>query len=332
MQERGTAVVLVHPGTIRLCDLVVDPGERSALRPRDALRRLPEHTAAGLAPGRGPGDEGQLGQSQYGCDEGVGFLLPSLNYELRVADGRYAAQMEARRAVESLKQLKGEADTRGIELRPSGASSSWKGRVRSVLIRSLGKDHHLVADFERIRYSLMAFSEGTPQSSFDAAFMRGIRNACGVIEAAIFELEESGTSDEAVDETAFDPDLWSHVHTHVHNEEWQKVASQTAIFVEDRVRKWCGEPRGNNGQALVGKGLFAAALANDAQYRLGKEPGEWEGWRALGMGFTQALSNVDRHNIQRRDDAKRYAFGVLGIGSLILTQLRHQHGEELDTD
>ncbi|MET7344672.1 TIGR02391 family protein [Streptomyces sp. NPDC005547] len=113
------------------------------------------------------------------------------------------------------------------------------------------------------------------------------------------------------------------------NEEWQKVASQTAIFVEDRVRQWCGRPRGNNGQALVGKSLFATALANDAQYRLGKEPGEWEGWRALGTGFAQALSNVDRHNIQKRDDAKRYAFGVLGIGSLILTQLRYQHGEDL---
>lgn len=47
------------------------------------------------------------------------------------------------------------------------------------------------------------------------------------------------------------------------------------------------------------------------------------------MGFTQALGNVDRHNIQKRADAKRYAFGVLGVGSLILTQLRHQHGEDL---
>ena len=69
-------------------------------------------------------------------------------------------------------------------------------------------------------------------------------------------------------------------------------------------------------------------FANDGQYRLGKEPGEWEGWRMLGMGFAQALSNVDRHNIQRRTDAKRYAFGVLGVGSLILTQLRHQHGDD----
>ncbi|GAA4684707.1 hypothetical protein GCM10023347_44830 [Streptomyces chumphonensis] len=187
----------------------------------------------------------------------------------------------------------------------------------------------MLTDFENIKYSLMAFSTGTSDSSFERAFLGGLRKAGGVIEAAIFELREAGTSDDAADETAFDPDLWSHVQAHVHNEDWQTVASQTAIFVEDCVRKWCGNPRGNNGQTLVGKGLFAAVFATDAQFRLGKEPGEWEGWRGLGMGFAQALSNVDRHNIQKRDDAKRYAFGVLGVGSLILTQLRYQYSDDL---
>lgn len=237
--------------------------------------------------------------------------------------------MHAARAIEVLTELKDEADRRGTELRPPGAFSSWKGRVRSTLIRALGKDHHLLADFEDIRYSLTMVIGNTPDAEFARAFLGGLQKACGVVEAAIFELKEAGTSDDAVDETAFDPDLWSHVQTHVQNEDWQTVASQTAIFVEDRVRRWCGDPRNSNGQALVGKGLFAKVFAADAQYRLGKEPGEWEGWRGLGMGFTQALSNVDRHNIQKRRDAKRYAFGVLGVGSLILTQLRHQHGEDL---
>lgn len=43
---------------------------------------------------------------------------------------------------------------------------------------------------------------------------------------------------------------------------------------------------------------------------------------ALGTDFAQALGNVDRHKIQSRDDAKRYAFGILGLGSLLQTQLR----------
>ncbi|MFF1715556.1 TIGR02391 family protein [Streptomyces sp. NPDC058268] len=237
--------------------------------------------------------------------------------------------MQTRRAIEVLTGLKEEATRRGMELRPPGEFSSWKGRVRSTLIRALGKDHHLLTDFDRVRYSLMAFTNGTPDSEFGRAFMGGLQKACGVIDAAIFELEEAGTSDDAVDETAFDPDLWAHVQTHVQNEDWKTVASQTAIFVEDTVRRWCGNPRSGNDQTLIGKGLFAKVFASDAQYRLGKEPGEWEGWRGLGMGFAQALGNVDRHNIQKRDDAKRYAFGVLGLGSLILTQLRYQHGEDL---
>jgi hypothetical protein len=239
--------------------------------------------------------------------------------------------MQARKAIDNLKELKAEAE-RGDVQRKSGELSSWKARVRSVLTRSLGRDHHILSAFEDVHYTLGVLTSHTPDSAFDSAFRRGLQDACGIIDAAIFELEDAGTSDDAVDETAFDPALWAHVQTHVQNEDWQTVASQTAIFVEDRIRQWCGEPKDNNDRTLVGKGLFAKVFANDGQYRLGKEPGEWEGWRGLAMGFAQALGNVDRHNIQKRDDAKRYAFGVLGLGSLLLTQLRHQHGEDLSID
>jgi len=236
--------------------------------------------------------------------------------------------MRGQTAIDNLTQLKAEAEQGSIGSR-SGDFSAWKSKVRSVLTRALGKDHHILVAFDGIRYSLSMWTDSTPSSDFDQAFQRGLQRACGVIDAAIFELEDAGTSDDAVDETAFEPELWSHVQTHIQNEDWQAVASQTAIFVEDRVRQWCGDPKGRNDETLVGKGLFAKVFADDGQFRLGKEPGEWEGWRGLGMGFAQALGNVDRHNIQRRDDAKRYAFGVLGLGSLILTQLRYQHGEDL---
>ncbi|MGJ5825992.1 TIGR02391 family protein [Streptomyces ossamyceticus] len=240
--------------------------------------------------------------------------------------------MQTRQAIQNLKQLKDEAQQEGLRLQADDKFSSWKGRVQSVLTRSLGVDHHLTQAFKKNRYSLMAFSTSTPDSAFSKAFLDGVKRACGLLDAAVFELEQAGTSDDAVDETAFDPDLWAHVQIHVQHENWQAVASQTAIFVEDRVRQWCGDPKDRDGRTLVGKGLFAKVLANDGQFRLGKEAGEWEGWRGIGMGFTQALGNVDRHNIQKRADAKRYAFGVLGVGSLILTQLRHQHSEDLTLD
>ncbi|MFI5994820.1 TIGR02391 family protein [Streptomyces sp. NPDC051362] len=237
--------------------------------------------------------------------------------------------MQTRQAIQSLRQLKDEAQREGLALQAGDKFSSWKGRVRSVLTRALGINHHLTESFIKNQYGLSVFTSSTPDSVFDAAFLNGVKSASGIIDAALFELEQAGTSDDAVDETAFDPDLWAHVQTHVQNEDWPTVASQTAIFVEDRVRQWCGDPKDREGKTLVGKGLFAKVMANDGQFRLGKEAGEWEGWRGIGMGFTQALGNVDRHNIQKRADAKRYAFGVLGVGSLILTQLRHQHGEDL---
>lgn len=240
--------------------------------------------------------------------------------------------MQARQAILSLKQLKDEAQQEGIGLQADEKFSSWKGRVQSVLTRALGVDHHLTQSFTNNPYGLSVVTSSTPESAWTRAFLDGVKRASGIIDAAVFELEQAGTSDDAVDETAFDPDLWAHVQTHVQNEDWSTVASQTAIFVEDRVRQWCGDPKDRDGKTLVGKGLFAKIMAPDGQFRLGKEPGEWEGWRGIGMGFTQALGNVDRHNIQKRADAKRYAFGVLGVGSLILTQLRHQHGEDLTLD
>jgi Protein of unknown function (Hypoth_ymh) len=249
--------------------------------------------------------------------------------------GRYTVQVKTAVAIEKIRELIAEAEQQGLGLRGNSAITSWKSRGESVLTRALSADHHVTKSFVAVQYTpTIAVHSPSIDSSpqYDGVFRHGLAQATQVLKAAIYELELGGTSDDAVDETAFDPDLWAHVQGHIQAEEWQKVASQTAIFVEDRVRQWCNSPKGRNGETLVGKGLFAAVFADAGQYRLGKEPGEWEGWRALGMGFTQALSNVDRHNIQRRTDAKRYAFGVLGIGSLILTQLRYQHGEDLIID
>jgi hypothetical protein len=237
--------------------------------------------------------------------------------------------MQTKVAVDNLKALRLEGEQQGFSLQNSeDRFSSWKGRVRSVLIRALGVDHHLTSSFDEVNYSTVSLSTTDVQN----AFMSGLKRARGIIDAAIFDLELGGTSDEAIDESAFDVELWRHVQSYIQNEDWSTVASQTAIFVEDRMRTWAGGPRDKGGRNLVGKGLCAKVLADDGEYRLGSEPGEWEGWRMLGMGFAQALGNVDRHNIQKRSDAKRYAIGVLGIGSLLLTQLRYQHGDHLRTE
>ena len=116
----------------------------------------------------------------------------------------------------------------------------------------------------------------------------------------------------------------------VEDQDWGKVASQTAIFVEDRLRTRAGDPKNGKGDSLVGEELMGRVFSDESDWRLGSRAAEREGWRALATGFAQALSNVDRHKIQRREDAQRYAVGVLGLGSLLLTQLRHEHGELIE--
>ncbi|WP_349880719.1 TIGR02391 family protein [Micromonospora sp. HUAS YX12] len=233
-------------------------------------------------------------------------------------------------AIEELKRLKEEASQATFFARRDGFES-WKAQTRAVFVRSLGADNHLIERFDKIRYGLSVYSSSTPRSSFDQARQGGVRRGCELIDAAIWELGLVG-GDEPVDEHAYDPDLWAHVKTQVEDGEWEKVASQTAIFVENRIRGWTGSPTDVKGNNLVGKQLYSEVLGDASDYRLGRQASEREGWRAHGVGFAQALSNVDRHRIQTRDDAKRYALGVLGLGSLLLTQLRYEHSDILKTE
>jgi hypothetical protein len=228
-------------------------------------------------------------------------------------------------AIAELEDLKGQALADPSALRGGGRDAAWKSKVEAVLTRALGPTHHTTAAFISVRYNLRVQSERTPDSARVDVFVAGVRNACGQIDAAIYELGLLTANDTPVDDRAFDPDLWDHVKTVVADEDWGKVAGLVAIFVEDRVRVWAGHPKDRNGDDLFGKQLYADVFADSSTFRLGQRAGEFEGWRMLGMGFAQAVGNVDRHKVQVRPDARRYALGVLGLGSLLLTQLRFEH-------
>lgn len=232
--------------------------------------------------------------------------------------------MRAERAIEALQTLQLEAES--SEVMGGGPQFiAWKGKVRSVLSASLGNHDHLIKRFDAVRYRLSVSTESTTRHEFASARHRGIRDACGVIDAAIFQLSLLTNAEEPVDEGSFDPELWAHVANLVADEDWTKVAAQTAIFVEDRIKRWAGNPKNKNGDTLYGKALYASVLGAGGTFQLGNRSGESEGWLMIGMGFAQALGNVDRHNIQDRADARRYALGVLGVGSLLLTQLRFEY-------
>ena len=118
--------------------------------------------------------------------------------------------MRVEKAIESLEVLKGEATQPAVK---SGGEhlTAWKGKVRGVLVAALGASDHLVERFDEIPYSLSIWSTGTPDHYFDDARHAGIRNACGVIDAALYQLRLQVGEDEPVDVRSFDPELWEHV-------------------------------------------------------------------------------------------------------------------------
>lgn len=200
------------------------------------------------------------------------------------------------------------------------AHTTWKNQVRAVIRRSLGGDHELLDALKSVDYSVGVVTFSTPQSAFDSAYLRGVKKDLALVDAAIYDLGlASQGRDAEMSPDNFDPDLWAHVQGLIDADDWGKVPSQVAIFVEDKVRRWSGEAN-----KTVGKTLYANALADNGALRLGSMAGEWEGWRFLGMGLAQAIGNVERHRIEKRSDAREYAMGALGLGSLLLTQLKYE--------
>lgn len=85
---------------------------------------------------------------------------------------------------------------------------------------------------------------------------------------------------------------------------------------------WAGDQKERkSSESLVGKTLFLAVFADDSDLPADARAGE----RDLGMRFGQVLSNVDRHRIQPRAAAQRYAAGGIGLGRLLLVRLRWEH-------
>ncbi|WP_167327148.1 TIGR02391 family protein [Rhodococcoides fascians] len=233
--------------------------------------------------------------------------------------------MRPEQAIEKLQNLRDQGEVAAAASNHSVLLGAWKASVREVVRRSLGDDHDLVAQLDNVSYRVGMSWSGMDQAYYVRARVEGAKRAVGLIDAAIFALQLSAEIDEPLDEESFDSELWVHVRGLVADGDWGKVATETAVFTEDKVRKWSGQ-----GAGVVGKNLYASALSNAGELRLGAIANEWEGWRNLGMGFAQATSNVDRHHVQQRADLKRYAVGVLGLASLLLTQMRYAHADLIE--
>jgi hypothetical protein len=233
--------------------------------------------------------------------------------------------MKSDAAILALQNLKAEAETNPMDLFPEGPRLAWRSKVMSVLTKAKSEQ---VSAFSAIQY--FAFYDET----YDAevrSFRRGLSEAIGLIDGAIFELGLSvGEDARSLKAESYDPDLWEYVKGLIEIGDWDKVASAAVTFVEDHFRVWTGSPRSSTGGNLVGKALFSQVLGKESAFRLGNEASEWDGWLYLGMGLAQALGNHARHNVMKREDLERYALGALGLASLLLTQMRFQHGNKLN--
>jgi len=219
------------------------------------------------------------------------------------------------RAVEELKRLleEGKVPHNEPEL------ISWHSRVRAVMSRSLGPGADLVTKVDEVRYTpgFMPYGGAVDYQTYRN---NGMARTSALIEAAIFELDLLTPQEDVLGSSSFDVELWENVESLIATEDWVHLPAAVVIFLEHKVRTWAGLDK-----SLVGKGLYSKALADNGLLRLGAQPGEWEGWRMFGMALAQAVGNVDRHRLELRQDARAYAIGVLGAGSLLLTQIRAEH-------
>jgi hypothetical protein len=108
-------------------------------------------------------------------------------------------------------------------------------------------------------------------------------------------------------------------------EAWDKIPGVVVTFVEDWYRKRAGIPTGKTGDPSYGRQLFLDVLGEHSSLVLGAQASEREGWRFLGMGLAQAVGNVYRHNVKQREDAEQVAWGAIGLGSLLIGEMRHTH-------
>jgi hypothetical protein len=221
-------------------------------------------------------------------------------------------------AIDRMRTLRAEAATL-----PHSTSStefnSWKPRVRSLLTRTLGEHHHITERFIKTRWTPSMYTLGDT-SAFSETFRATIPEVQGILDAAIAEIELLADEVPVADESGVDAELWEHIAPEVQAEAWGKVASQAVIFTEDRIRKWAGRPVGE-----VGKDLAVTTFGKSGQFQMGQTEGETQGWQLFAQGIAQALRNVDAHRIQDRPDHKRYALGLVGACSLLLTQMRFEH-------
>jgi Protein of unknown function (Hypoth_ymh) len=196
----------------------------------------------------------------------------------------------------------------------------WRHKLSTLITEILDPNHALAIRLAGIHWR---FRSTLQWGSDDETFRRAKQTAAEIIETSRWELgRRAPTTDPFVDAT-IDPELWEHVRGLVAARDWEKLAREAAVFVEDKLRNWAGVP-----PSVTGRGNIFKAATGSSGFLLPKvgPASEQQGWQQLAAGFAPTLRNPSGHQVTNRSDAKRYALGVLGMASLLLTEVRHEYG------
>lgn len=132
-----------------------------------------------------------------------------------------------------------------------------------------------------------------------ARFRSAEQEAGEVIGALRWDLGRLAPTTEPFSEATIDTELWEHVRGLIEANDWEKVARESAVFVESKRRDWASL------SAVPGSiEVFKQALAS-GKFTLGGTAGETQGWQQLAGGFSRALRNRTGHRVETRGDAKR---------------------------
>lgn len=148
-----------------------------------------------------------------------------------------------------------------------------------------------------------------------------------LIERAIQRLEARATQDLPMDVTTTDPDLWEYVGNLITNGDWAHVGSAACRFLEHQVRSWAGAT-----SEADAPGLVAGLFGRGADLALGDNEGQRQGWESIIRGMLMGPRNAVQHGIDGRhpDELRRFAAGVVGAATMILTEIRSRHPQRFE--
>lgn len=103
------------------------------------------------------------------------------------------------KAIELLRQQLAEAPRIKALHHGHAEVGKWREKTRCILGNLCGEDSSQLARFDGIRYSLMMWSESTPDSAWQRAYVGGMEDAEAQLEATVSEVESFWADDNTDD-------------------------------------------------------------------------------------------------------------------------------------